>query len=162
MKPTGCRNVLVIKNKAECGDIPSNGPGKARDLPGSKPNDAAGILGRLSPLQLFRNLSRPMRLPKQCSVPNLPPIAELSKMAVSVDCPSPGRIRLIARVGNVPPEAIALARNHKPDLIDYLRPDCRPHHNPSNYIDTPATNRPSWIRTSCRVCGRFIGYRPST
>ncbi len=87
-------------------------------------------------------------------------VAELSMMGVSVVCPLPGRIRLTVEVGDVPTEAVALARDHKPALIDYLRPDCRPHNNPANYIDTPAPNRPGWIRTTCRVCGRFIGYRP--
>jgi hypothetical protein len=89
-------------------------------------------------------------------------IAELSMMGVSVICPSPGRIRLAAKVGDVPREAVTIARAHKPSLIDYLTPDCRPHNNPANYIDSPARNRLGWVRTTCRVCGRFVGYRPES
>jgi hypothetical protein len=86
-------------------------------------------------------------------------IDALSKMGVSVVCPSPGRIRLTVPVGDVPSEAVALARDHKAELIDLLTQSCQPHNKPENYIDAPAPNRPGWIRTTCRVCGRFIGYR---
>ncbi|MBX3421541.1 MAG: hypothetical protein KF752_08295 [Pirellulaceae bacterium] len=89
-------------------------------------------------------------------------IAELSKMGISVDCPTPGRIRLTAKVGDVPADAVALARDRKPELIDLLSQSCQPHTKPENYIEGRAPNRPGWIRTTCRVCGRFIGYRPST
>lgn len=89
-------------------------------------------------------------------------IDALSKMGVSVDCPSPGRIRLTVPVGDVPTEAVALARDYKPELIDLLTQSCQPHNKPENYIDAPAPNRPGWIRTTCRVCGRFIGNRAST
>ncbi len=88
-------------------------------------------------------------------------IAELTNMGVSVVCPSPGRIRLTVPVGDVPPEAVLLARDHKPELIALLTQSCQPHNNPENYIDVPAPNRPGWFRTTCRVCSRFIGYRPS-
>lgn len=86
-------------------------------------------------------------------------VAELSAMGVAVFCPSPDRIRLTVETGEVPPEAVALARDHKPALLAHLHPNCKPHNNPDNYIDTPATNRLGWIRSTCRVCGRFIGYR---
>lgn len=36
-------------------------------------------------------------------------IADLSKMGVSLVCPSPGRICLTVQVGDVPPEAVTLA-----------------------------------------------------
>lgn len=94
-------------------------------------------------------------------------ITELSKMGVSVDCPAPGRIRLTAQVGDVPPDAVALARDNKPALIGYLcsvvheAPNCRSHIDTTNYVDTPTPDRLGWVRTTCRVCGRFIGYRPS-
>ena len=66
---------------------------------------------------------------------------------------------LVSMTFRFPAEAVALARDHKPELIEHLRPNCRPHNNPTNYIDKSAPNRPGWIRTTCRVCGRFIGYR---
>jgi hypothetical protein len=83
-------------------------------------------------------------------------------MGVSIACPSPGRIRLTVQVGDMPPEAVALARDYKPELVKLLTQDCRPHNRPEKYIDAPDPNRPSWIRTTCRVCGRFIGYRPTS
>lgn len=86
-------------------------------------------------------------------------VAKLSAMGVVVACPTPDRIRLTVEVGDVPAEAVALARDHKPVLLERFRNSCRPHNNPNNYIDTPATNRPGWIRSTCRVCGRFVGYR---
>ena len=89
-------------------------------------------------------------------------IDALSKMGVSVVCLSPGRIRLSVRVGDVPSEAVALARDYKPELINLLSQGCQPHNNPANFLDAPDPNRKGWIRTTCRECGRFIGYWPST
>ncbi len=87
-------------------------------------------------------------------------VAELSALGVSVVNSGPGKIRLTVEAGDVPAEAVALARDHKPDLLEHLRPDCRPHNNPANYIDDHES-RPGWTRTTCRVCGRFVGYRPN-
>lgn len=89
-------------------------------------------------------------------------VAQLSTMGVAVACPSPERIRLTVEFGAVPAEAVTLAQAHKPALVDYLRPVCRPHNSPANYIDSPAPNRPGWIRSTCRVCGKFVGYRPTS
>lgn len=86
-------------------------------------------------------------------------VAELSSMGVSVVCSAPGKIRLTVDAGEVPAEAVAIARDHKPALLEHLRPNCRPHNNPANYIDVPAPGRPGWIRSTCLVCGRFVGYR---
>lgn len=86
-------------------------------------------------------------------------VAELSAMGVTVACSGPGKIRLTVEAGDVPAEAVAIARNHKPELVAYLRPNCNPHNNAGNYIDEPAISRPGWVRSTCRVCGRFVGYR---
>lgn len=37
---------------------------------------------------------------------------------------------------------------------------CR-HHDATTWRDKAAAQRPGWIRTTCRHCGGFIGYRPS-
>ncbi len=87
-------------------------------------------------------------------------ITELSKMGVSVVSTAPGRIRLTVQAGNVPSEAVALARDHKPELIELLTKNCRPHNKPQNYIDAPDPSRPGWIRSTCSICGCLVGYRP--
>lgn len=89
-------------------------------------------------------------------------VAELSAMGVSVVCSEPGKIRLTVDAGDVPAEAVAIARQHKPALIEHLRPNCNPHNNPDNYIDVPDDRRPGWVRSTCKLCGCFVGYRDTT
>jgi hypothetical protein len=38
---------------------------------------------------------------------------------------------------------------------------CPSHIDRRDWLDTPATNRPGWTRTTCKHCGAFIGYRPA-
>lgn len=38
---------------------------------------------------------------------------------------------------------------------------CRDHADRGNWLEAPAANRPGWLRTSCRACGGFVGYRPA-
>lgn len=38
---------------------------------------------------------------------------------------------------------------------------CLTHTNPADWLDEPARNRPGYIRTVCRRCGCFLGYRPA-
>lgn len=30
-----------------------------------------------------------------------------------------------------------------------------------DWIDESTVNRPGWIRTTCKACGGFVGYRPT-
>lgn len=38
---------------------------------------------------------------------------------------------------------------------------CEAHGEPSQWEDEPAPYRPGWIRSTCRTCGGFVGYRPT-
>ena len=83
-------------------------------------------------------------------------------MGVSVGRSSTGKLRLRAKVGEVPPEAVSLAQAHKAELAELLSQSCSPHNKPENYLYSPAPNRPGWLKGTCRVCGRFIGYIPAS
>tara|TARA_Y100000593_G_scaffold90885_1_gene178318 strand:+ start:343 stop:567 length:225 start_codon:yes stop_codon:yes gene_type:complete len=48
-----------------------------------------------------------------------------------------------------------------PPLIPAKPPKCSQHVNPQDWLDEPAPGRLDWIRTTCRLCGGFIGYRPA-
>lgn len=88
-------------------------------------------------------------------------ISELSRLGVSVSCAAPGALKLSCDQGDVPPEAIELAKQHKADLIAMVSAkSCLPHNDPAFFVDQPAPGRPGWIRTTCRQCGKFIGYQP--
>jgi hypothetical protein len=37
---------------------------------------------------------------------------------------------------------------------------CLVHLDPTQWEEQPAPARPGWLRTTCKRCGTFIGYRP--
>jgi len=86
-----------------------------------------------------------------------PILDELASIGVSVHVGSNGRLKLVAQSGDVSPEAVELAKRHKAVLLTSLAGSCSPHNNMANYLDGPSRN--GRIRSTCRACGRFIGYR---
>jgi hypothetical protein len=87
-------------------------------------------------------------------------ITDLSARGVIVTVAG-NAIRLDAPVGVLTDADVAALRELKQQVLEHIAGQCRPHNNPANYVDTPAPGRPGWTRTSCRVCGRFVGYRLS-
>jgi hypothetical protein len=86
-------------------------------------------------------------------------IAELTVFGVTASSPEPGKLRLSSASEQIQPVLVSLAAANKAELLRHLR-RCSPHNKPANYIDEAAPNRPGWIRSTCRECGAFIGYRP--
>ena len=54
-----------------------------------------------------------------------------------------------------------LIKEHRDELLDALAA-CAGHTDKRLFHDEPAPNRKGWIRTTCKVCGRWLGYRPET
>jgi hypothetical protein len=46
-----------------------------------------------------------------------------------------------------------------PDGLAFER--CRCHVPPFDAVETTDPKRKGWLRTSCRRCGQFLGYRPA-
>ena len=36
---------------------------------------------------------------------------------------------------------------------------CSQHIDPQDWLDKPAPGRPGWVRSTCRRCGTFVGFR---
>ena len=68
-------------------------------------------------------------------------------------------IELDAPAGILTDDDVVVLRDHKSAVLESLRSRCRPHNNPDNYIDVPDDRRPSWVRSTCKLCGCFVGYR---
>ena len=59
------------------------------------------------------------------------------------------------------PDLMERLKAHKGELLAALGSDQCRHLDRECYRDAPAPGRPGWIRTTCRRCDRFIGYRPA-
>ena len=68
-------------------------------------------------------------------------------------------LELDAPAGVLSRDDIASLRMSKNDIMDVLKSRCRPHNNADNHRDEPDGRRHGWIRSTCRICGRFVGYR---
>lgn len=72
-----------------------------------------------------------------------------------------GEIRLRATPRKLLTESVVeRLRAHRAEIIETLA-GCGSHNNPEQYADEPDPRREGWIRTTCRACGRFLGYRPA-
>ena len=49
-------------------------------------------------------------------------------------------------------------RGLKPEIQLVLERNCKPHNDQRNYLDIRQDN--GWIKTTCIVCGRWVGRRP--
>ncbi len=84
------------------------------------------------------------------------------------------RLVIGVRKGQATPDLVDRVRAAKADLLALLSPKppatalveatgerCRSHVNPADWHDTTATER-GWVKSVCRKCGVFIGYRPTS
>jgi hypothetical protein len=85
------------------------------------------------------------------------------------------RLIWAAPKGSMTPELLVELRSHRGEVLAALTPEkeahrprsgraapgqtCSPHNDPANHVDAPAPG--GRVRTTCRFCGRFLGYRPS-
>lgn len=88
-------------------------------------------------------------------------LADLSARGVVVTVAG-SSIELDAPAGVLTDDDVVVLRDHKSAVLDSLRIRCRPHNSADNYIDTPDDRRPGWVRSTCKLCGCFVGYRDSS
>ncbi|QDV57202.1 hypothetical protein [Rosistilla oblonga] len=85
-------------------------------------------------------------------------LADLSTRGVVITVAGDS-IELDAPAGVLTDDDVVVLREHKSRVLDSLRSRCRPHNNPENYIKVPDDQRRGWVRSTCKLCGCFIGYR---
>jgi hypothetical protein len=78
-----------------------------------------------------------------------------------------GKLRISAPKSVLTPVVVARLKQHKLALLEVLknrsvaaRRRCLVHADPASWLNEAAPNRPGWIRTTCKCCGGFVGYRP--
>ena len=76
-------------------------------------------------------------------VPIIPPIVE----------PSPAIAEILVATEDCPPKV------HRVKTIE-ASADCLSHIPPFDAVESPDPSRHGWIRSDCRKCGKFLGYRP--
>lgn len=85
-------------------------------------------------------------------------IDQLFAAGVEVQLIDPDKIRIVSDRPISQGLVEEIARS-KPQIIDELRRKCA-HLDPAQYRDeVDGGGRIGWIRTTCRKCGRFVGYR---
>lgn len=90
-------------------------------------------------------------------------LSECAARGIRLALAGSGRLSIDAPRDALTPELLEELRDAKPELLQILQAPrrCSSHIDHRHWLDTPATGRPGWIRTTCRLCGAFIGYRPS-
>ena len=69
-----------------------------------------------------------------------------------------GRIAFQGPEGVLTQSDLDEMKEFKPEILLLFNRSCRLHNDQRNYVDVVLKS--GWIRTTCRVCGRFVGYRP--
>lgn len=78
-----------------------------------------------------------------------------------------GTLRANAPSGALNETLVREIKMHKPELIAFLlHGECEQskcvHFLPFDAIETPAPGRRGWLKSTCRKCDRFLGYREVT
>ncbi len=88
----------------------------------------------------------------------------LAGVNVAIAPDDPTSLDLDGTAETLTPDRLDRVKAHKAEMSAILRGDLPPdgclHHDSACWLDARADDRPGWIRTTCRWCGRFIGFRP--
>ncbi|MDA0589729.1 MAG: hypothetical protein O3C17_17145 [Planctomycetota bacterium] len=56
-------------------------------------------------------------------------------------------------------QSAPVSENHSPQPT---RTRCLAHLDCDVWMTEPVPDRPGWVKTTCRLCGTFIGFRPES
>lgn len=74
----------------------------------------------------------------------------------------PTLLSMLATEGNLERLAIQEESDMPADAASFpfgANTRCDAHNEPANWETQPAPGRKGWLRTTCKTCGAFIGYR---